>query len=158
MDKEKIEALREHCQALRGLLKNVSWEDLYDLYMDEQDYAFWYTLMAVKDCLSRVALMSGDDSVLFYRLAKALQRAESLHPVFAEGVYQGLGRVSEELGELAQSVNHRESQDRIEAEALDLLVTAWRFCRKDYEPRPDCEERPQEGVWQWTMARNMKRV
>ncbi len=133
MDKEKIETLREHSMALRGLLENVSWEDLYDLYMDEQDYAFWYTLMAVKDCLGRVALMSGDDSVLFYRLAKALQRAESLHPVFAEGVYQGLGRVGEEYGELAQCINHCETQDRVEAEALDLLVTAWRFCRKDYE-------------------------
>ena len=158
MDKEKIEELREHYQALRGLLENVSGEEMYDLYMSEQDGDFWATLIAVQVCLDSMGTRPDADHILFRRLLRALDRAEDLHPVFAEGVYQGLGRVSEELGELAQSVNHRESGDRIEAEALDLLVTAWRFCRKDDEPRPDCEERPQEGTWQWTMARNMKRV
>lgn len=67
------------------------------------------------------------------KLFAALERAEHLHPVFAEGVYQGLGRVGEEYGELAQSLNHGESKERVEAEAMDLLVVVWRFVRKDYE-------------------------
>ena len=133
MDKEKIEALREHYQALRGLLENVSGDEIYELYMSEQDCVLWYTLMAVKDCLSRVALMLVDDNVLFYRLTRALQRAESLHPVFAEGAAQGLGNIGEEYGELCQAINHKQGEDRIKAEALDLLIVVWRFCRGDYK-------------------------
>ena len=70
---------------------------------------------------------------IFEAMLKKLARAEQLHPTFAEGVYQGLGRVGEEYGELAQSINHGESMERIEAEAMDLLVVAFRFVRKDWE-------------------------
>lgn len=70
---------------------------------------------------------------LVMELALALEKAERKHPVFAEGVYQGLGRLSEEMGELSQSVNHGEPQARIDAEAMDLLVVAWRFARRDWQ-------------------------
>lgn len=62
-----------------------------------------------------------------------LARAEQLHPVFAVGVPQGIGRITEEVGELARAVNHMEGEDRIMSEAWDVLVTAWRFVRRDWE-------------------------
>lgn len=70
---------------------------------------------------------------LFAELMTALDRAEKLHPIFAEGIYQGLGRVGEEYGELAQSINHGESIERIEAEMMDLLVVVWRLKKGDYK-------------------------
>ena len=59
-------------------------------------------------------------------------RARQKHPVFAEGIYQGFGRIGEEYGEVCQAMNHGENNERIEAEAMDLLVVAWRFVRGDY--------------------------
>lgn len=70
---------------------------------------------------------------IFGDLEEALKIAEQKHPVFAEGVAQGIGRLSEELGEIAQAVNHCEPEKRIMSEALDLLVVAWRFYRRDWE-------------------------
>ena len=70
---------------------------------------------------------------IFGDLEDALKIAEGKHPVFAEGVAQGLGRIGEEFGELCQSINHGEGEDRIKSEALDLLVVAWRFYRRDWE-------------------------
>lgn len=70
---------------------------------------------------------------IFGAVEDALKIAEQKHPVFAEGVAQGIGRLSEELGEIAQAVNHGESEERIMSEALDLLVVAWRFYRRDWE-------------------------
>lgn len=91
--------------------------------------------------------LKGRDLLVLDKLKDGLRRAEYLHPCFAEGVFQGLSRVSEELGELAQSVNHGEDQERIEAEARDLLVVVWRFLRKDYEADGLCDDckRPCEG-------------
>lgn len=73
------------------------------------------------------------DEKLFSELLKRLAIAERKHPVFAEGIYQGFGRIGEEYGEVCQAMNHGESDARIEAEAMDLLVVAWRFVRGDYK-------------------------
>lgn len=70
---------------------------------------------------------------IFGEIEDALKIAEQKHPVFAEGVAQAIGRLSEELGEIAQAVNHGEPENRIMSEALDLLVVAWRFYRRDWE-------------------------
>lgn len=75
----------------------------------------------------------GKDEALYYRLLKALARAKELHPVFAEGIYQGIGCISEEMGELAQSVNHGEPEERVRSEAMDLLVVVWRFVQEEYK-------------------------
>ena len=72
------------------------------------------------------------DEKLFSELLNRLDVAERKHPVFAEGIYQGFGRIGEEYGEVCQAMNHGESDARIEAEAMDLLVVAWRFVRGDY--------------------------
>lgn len=77
---------------------------------------------------------------IFEAMLKKLAYAENKHPVFAEGAAQGLGRVGEEYGELCQAINHGEPMERIEAEAMDLLVVAFRFVRKDYEQLSDCNE------------------
>ena len=66
------------------------------------------------------------------RLAVRLAEAEKKHPVFAEGVYEALGRVSEEVGELVRAVNHNEGESRIMSEAYDTLAVLVRFIRGDW--------------------------
>lgn len=70
------------------------------------------------------------------QLFNGVKRAERLHPVFAEGIYQGLGRITEEECELAQAIN-KQHENRIHEEALDLLVVAFRFCRGDWEMKEE---------------------
>lgn len=89
------------------------------------------------DYISIAQRIVSSEEQLYYRLMQKLDRARKLHPVFAEGVYQGLGRISEEFGELSQTINHGESSDRMEEEAMDLLVVVWRFVMKEYETSED---------------------
>lgn len=77
--------------------------------------------------------MTDTDKELFEALMKHVDRAEHLHPVFAEGIWQGLGYLQEELGEVTRAATHNEGEERLRAEILDLLVVCWRFARKDYE-------------------------
>lgn len=75
--------------------------------------------------------MTNDE--IFDELLKRLEVAEGKHPVFAEGIYQALGRVSEEVGELNRATNHSEGDKRIMDEAFDSLVVIWRFIRGDWK-------------------------
>lgn len=77
--------------------------------------------------------MTEQDFTLFKNLMAAVERAERLHPVFAEGIWQGLGYLQEELGEVVRAATHNEGEERLREEILDLLVVCWRFARKDYE-------------------------
>lgn len=72
------------------------------------------------------------DLKLMEALFERIKSAEGKHPDFADGIYQGFGRITEELGEAAQAVNHGESEERVMDEALDLLCVVWRFCRGDW--------------------------
>ena len=74
--------------------------------------------------------MTNDE--IFDEFLKRLATAAAKHPVFAEGIYQALGRVSEEVGELVRAVNHNEGDKRIMDEAFDSLVVIWRFIRGDW--------------------------
>ena len=65
---------------------------------------------------------SGDGYTLFYTILEALRRARRLHPVFAEGKYQALGRVSAEVGELVQAVEKNEGTQREKDETIDSIV------------------------------------
>lgn len=86
-----------------------------------------------EDCETQARLLAKHfPPGLLTRLAIALEKAERKHPVFAEGPYQGIGRITEELGEAIQCINHGESMERLEEEAMDVLVTAFRFVRKDW--------------------------
>lgn len=87
--------------------------------------------------VEKTIVADADTIALIEALLDGLGRAELLHPVFAEGVWEGIGRVSEEHGELAQAVSHNEPDERIRAEAMDLLVVAFRFARRDWEMEED---------------------
>jgi len=76
--------------------------------------------------------MSERDAKLWRFLQHRLATAERKHPLFADGVWQGMGRIGEEYGELCQAVNKDEGEVRIMAEAWDMLVVSWRFVRGDW--------------------------
>lgn len=69
---------------------------------------------------------------LYKALLERLYEAETKHPDFADGIYQGAGVIGEEYGEVCQAVNKNQGNDRIMDEALDLLCVVWRFCRGDW--------------------------
>ena len=65
-------------------------------------------------------------------LDEELKAAEKKHPNFADGIYQGVGVIGEEYGELCQALNKGEGEERVMDEALDLICVVWRFCRGDW--------------------------
>lgn len=75
--------------------------------------------------------MTIDGKVLF-SLIDRLAKAEAKHPDFADGIYQGVGVIGEEYGELCQALNKNQGEERVMDEALDLLCVVWRFCRGDW--------------------------
>ena len=75
------------------------------------------------------------DFGLFVKLADRVKAAEKKHPDFADGIYQGVGVIGEEYGELCQALNKGEGDERVMDEALDLLCVVWRFCRGDWQNR-----------------------
>lgn len=76
--------------------------------------------------------LSMDGKVLFALISR-IAKAEEKHPDFSDGVYQGVGVIGEEYGELCQALNKGEGEERVMDEALDLLCVVWRFCRGDWE-------------------------
>ncbi len=79
--------------------------------------------------------MTDDD--LYRRLSARVSEAQGKHPVFSEGIYQGVGVIGEEYGELCQALNKMQGEGRVMDEALDLLCVAWRFCRGDWRQSDD---------------------
>ena len=71
----------------------------------------------------------------FAELDHRMAVAEKKHPVFAEGVYQGIGVVTEEVGELSQAANKAQGEDRMEAEGWDVAAVAARFARGDWKQK-----------------------
>ena len=141
MQPEKLKRLKKIYADLIQELDGVSEKEVLSLYEDATVALVLCDFLALVMDFQKALHGKGYKNLeLFYELETALQRAEKLHPIFAEGIYQGLGRVGEEYGELAQSINHGEPMERIEAEAMDLLVVAFRFVRKDYEQLSDCDE------------------
>lgn len=79
--------------------------------------------------------MPGDKKLDFstlLALSDRVKAAQEKHPDFADGIYQGVGVIGEEYGELCQAINKGEGEDRVMDEALDLLCVVWRFCRGDW--------------------------
>jgi len=76
---------------------------------------------------------SGTGYALKYAITKALVRARELHPVFAEGKYQALGRITAEVGELVQAVEKNEGSKREKDEIIDSLVVLIRFWLNEHE-------------------------
>ena len=73
-----------------------------------------------------------DDGRVLFTLISRIAKAEKKHPNFADGIYQGVGVIGEEYGELCQALNKGEGEERVMDEAFDLLCVAWRFCRGDW--------------------------
>ncbi|MCR5564014.1 MAG: hypothetical protein K6F46_11755 [Desulfovibrio sp.] len=71
-----------------------------------------------------------------HTIIKALWRARQLHPVFAEGKYQALGRIGAEYGELVQAVEKNEGTEREKAEIIDSIVVLIRAWLDEYEVEP----------------------
>lgn len=69
------------------------------------------------------------------RLSARVSEAERKHPAFSDGIYQGVGVIGEEYGELCQALNKGEGEERVMDEAFDLLCVAWRFCRMDWKKK-----------------------
>lgn len=89
---------------------------------------------AVRDCLEIIGngtAIRGEQ--VLYRLAEAMREARCKHPVFADGIYQALGRVGAEYGDVVQAVEKLESPERVETEALHLLVTTVRLLNREHE-------------------------
>lgn len=72
------------------------------------------------------------DGKVLFALIDRIAKAEKKHPGFADGIYQGVGVIGEEYGELCQALNKNQGEERAMDEALDLLCVAWRFCRGDW--------------------------
>lgn len=142
MKYEKLKRLKELYTGLMQELDGVTEHEVLSLYEDATvDLTLCDFLAFVMDLRNVLQGMDGDRNIdLFLKLGTALVRAEKLHPVFAEGVYQGIGRLSEEMGEISRAANRGESIERLESEAMDMLVVAWRFARKDYEQHFNCDE------------------
>ena len=74
-----------------------------------------------------------DDGRVLFALISRIAKAVEKHPDFADGMYQGVGVIGEEYGELCQALNKNQGEERVMDEALDLLCVAWRFCRMDWK-------------------------
>lgn len=77
------------------------------------------------------------DGKLLFALIARLAKAQEKHPDFADGMYQGVGVLGEEYGELCQALNKGEGEERVMDEAFDLLCVAWRFCRMDWKKKEE---------------------
>lgn len=72
------------------------------------------------------------DGKLLFALIDRVAEAEKKHPAFSDGIYQGVGVIGEEYGELCQALGKSQGEERVMDEALDLLCVVWRFCRGDW--------------------------
>lgn len=80
---------------------------------------------------------SGSGYALLYAIVKGLRRARQLHPVFAEGKWQGLGRISAEVGELVRAIEKGEGREREKAEVIDSIIVLIRYWLEEYEVLPE---------------------
>ena len=63
------------------------------------------------------------------KIEKAVNKAETKHPVFAESGYQVVSILAEETGEFAQAINDKDFE-RAESEALDIIAVCIRFLKE----------------------------
>ena len=82
--------------------------------------------------LRRMHVVGIGNAEMYARLSARVSEAERKHPVFADGIYQGVGVIGEEYGALCQALNKNQGEERVMDEAFDLLCVVWRFCRGDW--------------------------
>ena len=71
-----------------------------------------------------------------YELIGKVERARRLHPKFAEGPYEAIGRITAEVGELVQAVEKGEGRQREKDEIMDAIVTLLRMWQDEHEVVP----------------------
>lgn len=74
------------------------------------------------------------DVSLLLKMADRVKAAENKHPDFSDGIYQSVGFISEEVGELNQAVNKKQGLQRIMDENWDVIVVSFRTWRGDWRP------------------------
>lgn len=72
---------------------------------------------------------------IYCTLQSSLLIAEAKHPVFATSFEEGMMRVLEEAGEVAQASNKGAGEKRKGEELMDLLCVVWRMVRGDFDER-----------------------
>lgn len=73
------------------------------------------------------------DEEIIQAVGERIAHAEEKHPGFACGVYQALGYLEEEAGEVARAITKGEGTLRMRSELLDVIAVAWRMLRGEYE-------------------------
>lgn len=53
------------------------------------------------------------DGKVLFALIDRIAKAEKKHPDFADGIYQGVGVIGEEYGELCQALNKNQGEERV---------------------------------------------
>ena len=78
-------------------------------------------------------------NIILDKIQPDLKRGERLHPDFAEGVYQALGFLGEEYGEVSREITKGEPgwEKRMDSELFDLIVVAIRMLLRDYERKTE---------------------
>lgn len=66
-------------------------------------------------------------TALVDRLCEVIRAAREKHPEFAIGEYQALGRIGAEYGELVQTIEKNEGEDRQIEEAFHTVAVLFRF-------------------------------
>lgn len=91
--------------------------------------------------IEQVSRMNEGDLNLLAEFIRKLSWARHEHPERLDSPAEGISVMLEELGEIAQAYNDKADARRLHDEALDLMVTAWRFARGDWKiPEEDKEE------------------
>lgn len=73
-----------------------------------------------------MVLFQGDCKALYLRLKDGMELARKKHPIYAEGKYQALGVIREEVEELTRAIE-KEGDVRAVEEAWDVVFTCLRF-------------------------------
>ena len=96
------------------------------------DKMFAYLNGEVKTSPTPAPDIRPENIAFLVELDRRMKIAEAKHPHFAEGVYQGIGVVTEEVGELSQAANKGQGEERLTSEGWDTAVVAARFARGDW--------------------------
>lgn len=69
---------------------------------------------------------------VLHKIGDHIMHARTAHPLFAEGKFHALGVVNAEMEELAVAVE-KETEERVNDELLDVIVTAIRMLNGEHE-------------------------
>jgi NTP pyrophosphatase (non-canonical NTP hydrolase) len=71
--------------------------------------------------------MNDKEHIALELVAIELGKAKAKHPEFPDNPAEALSIITEEVGELAEAINDKQSKERMREEAAHVAVTAIRF-------------------------------